>query len=45
MYGFALALALGGAATLANLQKVNAIEHLVILAQLAPLRVMKSPFS
>lgn len=39
MYGFVPALALGGTLTLANLQKVKAVEHLVILAQLAPLQV------
>ena len=39
MYGFVPALALGGTPTLANLQKVKAVEHLVILAQLAPLQV------
>jgi len=45
VYGFVPAVALSGAATLANLQKVKAVEHLVILAQLAPLRVMRSPFA
>jgi len=45
MYGFVPALALGGSATLLHLQKVKAVEHLVFLAQLAPLRVMTSPFS
>ncbi|WEF32822.1 GAD-like domain-containing protein [Pseudoduganella chitinolytica] len=44
MYGFVPALALGGTATIDHLQKVQAVEHLVILAQLAPLRVMQSPF-
>jgi len=39
MYGFVPALALGGALTLSNLRKVKAVEHLVILAQLAPLDV------
>jgi hypothetical protein len=42
MYGFVPALALGGALTLANLQKVKAVEHLVILAQLAPLQVTET---
>jgi hypothetical protein len=42
MYGFVPALALGGALTLANLQKVKAVEHLVILAQLAPLYVTET---
>jgi hypothetical protein len=37
MYGFVPALALGGALTLSNLRKVKAVEHLVLLAQLAPL--------
>ena len=45
IYGFVPALALGGSATLPHLQKVKAIEHLLLLAQLAPLRVMHSPFS
>lgn len=40
MYGFVPALALGGPATLDHLQKVKAVEHLVLLAQLAPLRVL-----
>lgn len=43
MYGFVPALALGGSATLKNLQRVKAVEHLVLLAQLSPLRVMNSP--
>jgi hypothetical protein len=40
MYGFVPALALGGPATLEHLQKVKAVEHLVMLAQLSELRVM-----
>ena len=40
MYGFVPALALGGSATLAHLKKVKAVEHLVLLAQLAPLQIM-----
>lgn len=40
MYGFVPALALGGSATLDCLQKVKAVEHLVMLAQLAPLEVI-----
>lgn len=40
MYGFVPALALGGSATLEHLQKVKAVEHLVLLAQLAPLEVI-----
>jgi hypothetical protein len=43
MYGFVPALAFGGAATLDHLQKVKAVEHLVLLAQLAPLDVITSP--
>jgi hypothetical protein len=38
MYGFVPALALGGPATLDHLQKVKAVEHLVLLAQLSELR-------
>ncbi|NHZ41994.1 GAD-like domain-containing protein [Massilia aquatica] len=45
MYGFVPALAFGGSATLKNLQKVKAVEHLVFLAQLAPLQIMRSPIS
>ncbi|WP_406610081.1 GAD-like domain-containing protein [Agarivorans sp. JK6] len=40
MYGFVPALALGGQAKLENLQKVSAIEHLVILAGLSEKKVM-----
>jgi hypothetical protein len=43
MYGFVPALALGGRATLDHLQKVKAVEHLVLLAQLAPLDIIDSP--
>jgi hypothetical protein len=43
MYGFVPALALGGAATIANLQIVSAVEHLVLLAGLSELRVMNTP--
>ncbi|WP_426170928.1 GAD-like domain-containing protein [Pseudoduganella sp. R-34] len=43
MYGFVPALALGGPSELPHLQKVKAVEHLVLLAQLAPLEVMRSP--
>lgn len=42
IYGFVPALALGGAPVLKNLQKVKAVEHLVMLAQLAPLKVMRT---
>lgn len=44
IYGFVPARALGGSATLKTVQKVKAIEHLVLLSQLSPLQVMKSPF-
>lgn len=40
IYGFVPALALGGPATLDHLQRVKAVEHLVLLAQLAPLNVI-----
>lgn len=43
MYGFVPALALGGISALAHLQKVQAVEHLVLLAQLAPLEVIAHP--
>lgn len=43
MYGFVPALALGGPSTLDHLQKLKAVEHLVFLAQLAPLEVMTAP--
>ena len=43
MYGFVPALALGGPATLDHLEKVKAVEHLVLLAQLSELRVMSGP--
>lgn len=42
MYGFVPALALGGPATVNQLQKVKAVEHLVFLAQLAPLDIITS---
>jgi len=42
IYGFVPALALGGAPVLKNLQKIKAVEHLIILAQLAPLKVMRT---
>lgn len=45
MYAFVPALALGGPRTLAQLQKVKAIEQLIVLAQLAPLRLMTSPIT
>jgi len=40
MYGFVPAVALGGESSIENLQKVKAVEHLVLLAQLAPLEVI-----
>ena len=43
VYGFEPALALGGKATLANLRTVKIIEHLEILAQLAPPRIVENP--
>ena len=43
MYGFVPALALGGLSELSHLQKVKAVEHLVLLAQLAPLEVITPP--
>lgn len=42
IYGFVPALALGGVPILKNLQKVKAMEHLVMLAQLVPLKVMRT---
>ena len=42
MYGFVPALALGGPATIDHLQKVKAVEHLVLLAQLSELRVVNA---
>ncbi|PVZ39306.1 GAD-like domain-containing protein [Pseudomonas sp. CC120222-01a] len=38
MYGFVPALAFGGLCKLENLQKVNAVEHLILLSQLSPLK-------
>jgi hypothetical protein len=43
MYGFVPALALGGRSSLEHLQKVKAVEHLILLAQLAPLDVITYP--
>jgi hypothetical protein len=40
MYGFVPALALGGSADVTHLEKVKAVEHLVLLAQLDELKVM-----
>jgi hypothetical protein len=44
MYGFVPAVALSGSQSLDKLQKVKAIEQLVILAQLTDLQVVRSPF-
>lgn len=43
MYGFVPALALGGASSIDHLQKAKAVQHLTILAQLAPLKVITTP--
>ncbi|GAB2864139.1 GAD-like domain-containing protein [Pseudoduganella ginsengisoli] len=43
LYGFVPALALGGPSDIGHLQKVKAVEHLVFLAQLAPLEIMAPP--
>ncbi len=43
IYGFVPTLALGGKATLSNLRKVKIFEHLEILVQIAPPRIMESP--
>lgn len=43
MYGFVPAFALGGAAIVERLQKVKAVEYLVLPAQLSELRVMEVP--
>lgn len=43
MYGFVPALALGGKAVLENLEKVKAVEHLVLLAQLEPPEFLSVP--
>ena len=43
MYGFVPAIALGGPSTIEHLQRVKAVEHLVILAQFEPLRLLTSP--
>lgn len=40
MYGFVPALALGGTADAAHVKKVKAVEHLVMLAQLADLKTL-----
>lgn len=40
MYGFVPALALGGPAVLDHVHKVKAVEHLVMLAQLTPLKLL-----
>ncbi|MBV4543921.1 GAD-like domain-containing protein [Pseudomonas vlassakiae] len=38
MYGFVPALAFGGLSKVENLQKVSAVEHLILLSQLSPLK-------
>lgn len=43
IYGFVPALGLGGTSEPEYLQKVKAVEHLVLLAQLAPLEVITTP--
>jgi hypothetical protein len=43
MYGLVPALALGGSPSTDYLQKVKAVEHLVLLGQLAPLDIITSP--
>ena len=43
MYGFVPALALGGPSKFENLEKLKAIEHLVLLAQLSELEVLTAP--
>ena len=40
MYGFVPALAFGGDSSVDHLEKVKAVEHLVLLAQLAPLEII-----
>jgi len=45
MYGYVPALAMGGSDDFSHLQKLKAIEHLVFLAQLSELRVMKTATS
>lgn len=41
MYGFVPALAMGGPCRISNLQKVKAVEHLMLLAKLAEPEVMR----
>jgi hypothetical protein len=43
IYGFKLALALGGNVDIQNVVKVNTIEHLTFLAQLDELKVLRLP--
>jgi hypothetical protein len=42
MYGFVPAIAMGGPGHFKHLKKLKAVEHLVFLAQLSELRVMKT---
>lgn len=44
VYGFEPALALGGAASLANLRKLKIAPHLEILSELGPPSIMENPF-
>lgn len=43
VYGFVPALVMGGRARLDNLRKLRIIEHLEMLAELAPARIMENP--
>jgi hypothetical protein len=45
MYGFVPAMAMGGSGEFEQLRKVSAIEHLVFLAQLSDLKVLKTASS
>ena len=42
MYGFVPAIAMGGPSEVKQLQKLKAVEHLVFLAQLSELQVLKA---
>lgn len=43
IYGFQPALAMGGPRVVENILKFSAVEHLTILAQLAPLDIVQTP--
>lgn len=43
MYGFVPALAFGGDPVVDHVEKVKAVEHLLLLAQLAPLEIITHP--